>query len=156
MRFRPLLLAALLTAGGAADASAEDGDGSRPQTEAARAEAEASVEAVAAYGEVDVEGLVALIEAGTVTVFDANRPGTRARYGVVPGAVLLPSHEYDASTVLASVGDDTLVFYCANPRCTASDRAAEVALAAGFGDVRVLRAGIMGWVEAGQAVDTVE
>ena len=44
------------------------------------------------------------------------------------------------------------MFYCANTDCNASDSAAYRAKEAGHTNVKVLRAGIQGWVDAGQPV----
>jgi rhodanese-related sulfurtransferase len=86
-------------------------------------------------------------------VFDANSKGTRESMGVIPTAVLLPSaSSYDLALLPADKATP-VVFYCANEKCTASHTAAKRAMAAGYGDVAVLSAGIKGWVEAGKAVD---
>ncbi len=82
---------------------------------------------------VSVGDLAALRTSGKVVVLDANGPETRSRYGVIPGAVLL----------------------CANERCMASHKAAQRAIDAGFTDVSVLPAGIMGWKNAGQPTGTL-
>ena len=69
----------------------------------------------------------------------------------MPGAKLLTSaNSYAVESELPSDKSSRLVFYCANPRCTASDAAARRAVEAGYANVAVLRAGIMGWAEAGQ------
>jgi|GEM_PF-940936 len=87
------------------------------------------------------------------TVFDANGKETRAKQGIIPTAVLLPSSsEYDLA-LLPKDKASPVVFYCANEKCTASHTAAKRALQAGHSDVAVLGAGIKGWVEAGKAVD---
>jgi rhodanese-related sulfurtransferase len=86
-------------------------------------------------------------------VFDANGKGTRDKMGVIPTAVLLPTaSEYDLALLPADKATP-VVFYCANEKCTASHTAAKRAMAAGYGDVAVLGAGIKGWVDAGKAVD---
>lgn len=88
---------------------------------------------------------------GKVSVYDVNPAELRAKEGVIPGAILLgSSSEYDVS-LLPGDKNEKLVFYCANTRCTASHRAAERALGAGYTDVNVLPAGIKGWKEAGKA-----
>lgn len=86
-------------------------------------------------------------------VFDANGKETRAKEGVIPTAVLLPSSsEYDLA-LLPKDNATPVVFYCANEKCTASHTAAKRAIAAGHTDVAVLGAGISGWVKAGKAVE---
>ena len=86
----------------------------------------------------------------SASVFDANDADTRKEYGVVPGAVLLSGKDYPLSTLPASKADK-LVFYCGGTQCRASDQAAKRAAGAGYSDVSVMRAGIRGWKDAGQA-----
>jgi hypothetical protein len=48
-------------------------------------------------------------------IYDANPADTRADYGVIPKARMLPSpDEYDVATELPSNKNATLVFYCHN------------------------------------------
>ena len=95
-----------------------------------------------------------LQKAGKVAFLDANNKDTRAKFGVIPGATLLTSfNEYDPTKELPKAKDAKLVFYCASTKCTASDKAAEKALEAGYTDVNILREGIAGWKEAGAPVD---
>jgi len=82
---------------------------------------------------------------------DANDSDTRKEYGVVPGAILLASHQEYPLTVLPAAKTDKLVFYCGGTQCRASDKAALRAASAGYSDVSVMRAGIRGWKDAGQA-----
>ena len=104
--------------------------------------------------EVSVKELAKMIENGKVSVFDANGAETRTKFGSIPQAALLTSSsEYDLS-VLPADKSQMLVFYCANTRCTASDAAAKRAIAAGYTNVAVLRVGIKGWADAGQATST--
>lgn len=100
--------------------------------------------------EVTVVDLAQLIADDKVIVFDANGDEVRRKFGSIPGATLLASSSgYDLS-VLPAEKTKKLVFYCANPRCTAAEKAADRARVAGH-EVLVLRAGIAGWVDAGQA-----
>jgi hypothetical protein len=48
-------------------------------------------------------------------IYDANPPDTRAEYGVIPKARMLPSaDEYDVAAELPSNKSAALVFYCHN------------------------------------------
>ena len=86
-----------------------------------------------------------------VQIYDANHPDTRAEYGVIPGAHLLPSASgYSVAQTLPANKDAKLVFYCANTQCMASHEAARRAVGAGYKDVSVMADGIMGWKKAGQ------
>jgi len=98
--------------------------------------------------EVSVAEAAAQLEAGAVAV-DANSDETRAERGVVPGARLLTSSSRYEASELPSDTSTSLIFYCASTRCSASDGAAERAREHGYENVSVMRAGIAGWVEAG-------
>jgi len=86
---------------------------------------------------------------------DANGEATRKKMGVIPGAVLLTDSEAFALSELPADKAKPLVFYCANTHCSASDEAAGRALTAGYKNVKVLTAGIAGWVEAGKKVQNI-
>ncbi|MEM1030664.1 MAG: rhodanese-like domain-containing protein [Myxococcota bacterium] len=93
-----------------------------------------------------------LADKGCVPV-DANGDATREKYGTLPGAVLLTSDtKYDVSE-LPEDKDANLVFYCGSQACMSAPKAAEVAQAAGYKNVSVMRAGIKGWVEEGKDTD---
>jgi len=103
--------------------------------------------------ELSVEQVAKLAKAGTIVLVDANGTAGRKAHGVIPGARLLTSAaSYDVAELPEDKGA-TLVFYCANTKCTASDAAAKRAKEAGYTDVHVLRAGIMGWTDAGQPAE---
>jgi len=90
-----------------------------------------------------------------VHIFDANGSKTRSEEGVIPGAVLLSSSgDYDTAKELPSDHKAALVFYCYNPRCTASHTAAERATKAGYSNVNVFSDGIIGWKENGEKTET--
>lgn len=82
----------------------------------------------------------------TVTVIDVNSRGswTQAR---VPGASNLDPAEYKESDLPADKSA-LLVFYCSNPMCRKAPNAARRAKKLGYTDVRVMSAGISGWLAA--------
>ena len=87
-------------------------------------------------------------------VYDVNGQRTRERFGVIPGATQLSSAaRYDVKASLPASLDKTLVFYCSSEACTASHTAANRALEAGYKEVYVLGAGILGWTKAGKPVE---
>ena len=100
--------------------------------------------------EVTVSDVEHFVKDKSATILDANDSDTRKEYGVVPGAVLLSGKEYPLSALPAAKADK-LVFYCGGTQCRASDKAAARAASAGYSDVSVMRAGIRGWKDAGQA-----
>ena len=85
-----------------------------------------------------------LLPEGRVTVFDVN---AKARWAVahVPGARNLDPVDF-AGTELPADRDRPLVFYCSNFMCRKAPIAARRAKAMGHADVRVMSAGIQGWV----------
>ena len=113
----------------------------------------------AKFGLIQVADLKKLMADTThkVAIFDANGESTRKKDGIIPGAVLLSSfNHYDIAKELPADKNTTLVFYCANPKCTASHTAAERAMEAGYTKVAVLTDGIQGWVKAGEKADTMK
>lgn len=80
-----------------------------------------------------------------VVVVDANNEQARAEAGMVPGAIKLSSYNQYNLAELPTDKNTTLVFYCYNSYCQASHAAAARALQAGYTDVRVMKAGIVGW-----------
>jgi rhodanese-related sulfurtransferase len=66
----------------------------------------------------------------------------------VPGARHLDPVAFAASDLPADPAA-TLVFYCSNPMCRKAPNAARRAKQMGYADVRVLSAGISGWVGDG-------
>jgi rhodanese-related sulfurtransferase len=102
---------------------------------------------------VTVAELETMLAKNTCTPVDANGPETRKNRGVIPGAIRLSDYETFAAAELPADKARALVFYCANEQCGASHEAAKKALATGHTDVRVLTAGIKGWVDAGKLVE---
>jgi rhodanese-related sulfurtransferase len=99
----------------------------------------------------DVEKKMA---SGDCTVVDANSASTRETNGVLEGAILIDNYRTFDFANLDVSKDSSVVFYCGSTMCTASDKAATRATAAGFTDVKVMREGIKGWKKAGK--NTVE
>ncbi|MHB8876052.1 MAG: rhodanese-like domain-containing protein [Myxococcaceae bacterium] len=103
---------------------------------------------------ITVAELATLREAKQAKPVDVNGAETRAKFGVIPGAVLLTSSSaFDPAKELPAAKDSKLVFYCANTRCTASTTAALRALGAGYTDVSILPDGIKGWKDAGKTTE---
>jgi rhodanese-related sulfurtransferase len=100
--------------------------------------------------EASVSELVSWTAAREAIAVDANDPQTRARHGIIPGALLLTSSSEYPLAELPADRRVRLVFYCANERCSASQAAARRAVEHGYSDVAVLAAGIFGWKKAGQ------
>jgi rhodanese-related sulfurtransferase len=91
--------------------------------------------------------LHALIQNAAVTAIDVNarQSWLQAR---VPGALHLDPLAFTERD-LPSAKDSPLVFYCSNPWCRKAPNAARRAEGMGYHDVRVMAAGISGWLDAG-------
>lgn len=103
--------------------------------------------------DMSVDQLATALADKTILPVDVNSAATRAEFGTIPGATLLSSAS--DITQLPENRDTALVFYCANPNCTAAPAAAAAARVAGYKNVSLLSAGIQGWVDAGQEVAPV-
>ncbi len=103
----------------------------------------------------ELSQLTALLASGESAVLcDANTSETRARFGVIPGAILLSHYrDYDVSSELPADRGRKLVFYCHSPQCGAAADAARVAVAAGYADVAVYPNGILGWRDGNRPVE---
>jgi rhodanese-related sulfurtransferase len=90
------------------------------------------------------DGLREMLQKQHVTVFDVNSPQSWAK-AHVPGALHLDPadfHDRDLPPDKAS----SLVFYCSNPLCRKAPNAARLAKKLGYTDVKVMSAGINGWL----------
>jgi rhodanese-related sulfurtransferase len=87
-------------------------------------------------------------KSANVAIIDVNDDETRATKGIVPGAIKLSSYDKFSMNELPADKNATLVFYCYNSLCPASGLAADRAIDAGYKDVRVMKAGIIGWNDA--------
>jgi rhodanese-related sulfurtransferase len=84
-------------------------------------------------------------------IFDLNAPHSW-RTARVPGATHL-GVDFDPS-VLPQDRAAALVFYCSNPLCSKAPRAARRAEKLGYTDVRVMSAGMTGWLSAQLPTDS--
>lgn len=96
--------------------------------------------------------LLPLAERGSVTVFDVNAMPSweRAR---VPGARHLDPQRFEVRDLPEDASAD-LVFYCSNPLCRKAPLAARRARDLGYPNVRVMSAGIQGWLAQGLPVES--
>jgi rhodanese-related sulfurtransferase len=89
---------------------------------------------------------------GSTSVIDVNSPQSWAT-AHVPGAINLDPIAYSPSDLPSDKGAH-LVFYCSNPWCRKAPNAARRAGSLGYRNVRVMSAGIKGWLEADLPVET--
>ena len=88
-----------------------------------------------------------LIQEKGATIIDVNAPESWMR-AHVPGAVNLDPAGYSDAD-LPPDKNAALVFYCSNPLCRKAPGAARRAAKMGYRNVRVMSAGINGWLSAG-------
>jgi len=98
--------------------------------------------------------LLALAQDAQVTVFDVN-PFSSWQRAHVPGARPLDPAHVERDT-LPAARDAQLVFYCSNPLCRKAPLAARRARELGYPNVRVMSAGIQGWLAAGLPIESGE
>lgn len=97
------------------------------------------------------KALHALLPRGAVHVYDVNSAPSW-REARVPGARHLDPEAYAAAD-LGAATDAVLVFYCSGPLCRKAPNAARRAQRMGYADVRVMAAGMRGWLDAGLPVE---
>jgi len=123
---------------------------------AAAAPSAASADPHAGFDKVSVDQVATLLETRKAQAVDANGADTRKEMGTLPGAVLLTNYRsFDLSELPADKSQE-LVFYCGGEACTAAPTAAKRAKEAGYTDVKVMSAGISGWVKAHKPVDKLD
>lgn len=74
--------------------------------------------------------------------------------GHIPGAVNIPLDRIAHQARERFDEDDTLVVYCKDEECAASPKAAQKLEALGFENVLDYEAGLKGWEEAGNEVES--
>ena len=96
-------------------------------------------------------GLQELLARDAALVIDVNSPASWAQTRV-PGARNLDPTTFEPDEL---PGDRAglVVFYCSNPLCRKAPNAAKRARRLGYENVRVMSAGIKGWVGAGLPVE---
>lgn len=100
---------------------------------------------------ISTEELNEILPQEHVHVFDMNDP-VRWQTTHIPGAQNLDPNSFSESDLKADK-NSTIVFYCSNPMCRKAPNAAKKVKGMGFNDVRVLSAGITGWMSDGYEVE---
>lgn len=150
------LLGLLGAAGGCSKSSGEPNSSADQSAAGAQPSPTAPSPQAAPIPTISVDELEARLARGDCRAVDANGDATRRRLGVIPGAVLLSDYEtFIPPRELPADKSAGLVFYCANEHCGASEEAAARAITAGYTDVQVLPAGILGWKQAGKQTATL-
>ena len=105
------------------------------------------------YPTITVAEVKSAIESKKVVLLDANGTGTWKR-GHIPGAIDYASNESNLAGLLPKDKSALIVAYCGGPKCRAYQAAAKAAEKLGYKNVKHLVAGISGWKEAGEKVET--
>lgn len=105
------------------------------------------------YAEISVQDLDAAIKAGKVTVIDVNGSDSYANRGHVPGAIDFVANKEKLASLLPADKSQLIVAYCGGPDCGAYAKAANAAAELGYTNVKHLKAGIAGWLEASMPVE---
>ncbi|CAN5457407.1 rhodanese-like domain-containing protein [soil metagenome] len=98
--------------------------------------------------------LYEMISNDHVTVVDENTQQSWIR-AHVPGALNLDTVDYSVRDLPADKKSN-LVFYCSNPMCRKAPNAALRAGKMGYTSVKVMPAGIRGWISAGLPTESEE
>ncbi|MTI86759.1 MAG: rhodanese-like domain-containing protein [Balneolaceae bacterium] len=97
------------------------------------------------------EALHQKIQEHPVTVFDVNSEQSWMEHHV-PGAQSLNPNSFNEGQ-LPPNKSSLLVFYCSNPMCRKAPNAAKKAKKMGFENIKVMSAGINGWLSANLPVE---
>lgn len=105
------------------------------------------------FPDVSVKEVKALSESKKAVIIDVNGSKSYAK-GHVPGALDWEAIEASLAAKLPKDKDTPIVAYCGGPKCQAYQKAAKAATKLGYKNVKHMSAGISGWKEAGQPVET--
>lgn len=105
-------------------------------------------EAVREHPSMKPSEAILLLEESGAAFIDARSPD---EYGAarIPGALNIPpsvSREELAIKTALLANDGTVIVYCSDPYCDRSRDTADLLVAQGFDDVRVMEEGIQGWI----------
>jgi rhodanese-related sulfurtransferase len=92
------------------------------------------------------DALHKMMQGQKATIIDVNSPQSWSK-AHVPGALNLDPVNYSDGDLPAD-REASLIFYCSNPLCTKAPNAARRAKKMGYGNVKVMSAGISGWLSA--------
>jgi rhodanese-related sulfurtransferase len=107
----------------------------------------------AQYPDITIPELKSAIAANKVVLLDVN--GTESwQKGHIPGAIDFASAKEKLASVLPKDKSALVVAYCGGPKCGAYQAAAKAAEKLGYTNVKHLVAGISGWHDAGEKMDS--
>lgn len=154
-----LVLAAISAAGCSKEVPAESTDpaSDKPATQAvdetASVKGEKEVDSHDRFAKLAVDEVDRLLNEKKAVAVDANNDETRQELGTLPGALLLSNaRQFEMSELPKDKGTE-LIFYCGSEKCMSAPKAAARAQEAGYSQVKVMPAGIRGWVSSGKPVE---
>jgi rhodanese-related sulfurtransferase len=105
------------------------------------------------FADISIKDVKALTATKQAVILDVN--GTKSyEKGHVPTALNFEAVSAKLASVLPPDKDTLIVAYCGNPKCKAYKEAAEAAAKLGYKNVKHMSAGIAGWKDAGETVET--
>jgi rhodanese-related sulfurtransferase len=105
------------------------------------------------YPEITIPELKTAISDKKVVLLDANGTDKWAK-GHIPGAIDFTATQDKLASVLPKDKSALVVAYCGGPRCRAYEAAAKAAEKLGYTNVKHLTAGISGWHDAGEKMES--
>ena len=107
------------------------------------------------YPDISITELEAAIKKGDVILIDVNGSDSYAK-GHIPGAIDFRAKKDDLASALGDNKEKLVVAYCGGPTCSAYKAGASAAEAAGFKNIKLLSAGISGWLQAGKDTEKAD
>ena len=102
------------------------------------------------YAHVSIDEVQKFLGKPSVFIFDVNVPEIWAAHHL-PGAIHVTSP--NLKKFLPANKTAILIFYCAEPRCSAAEAAATEAARLRYTRVYVMPEGIFGWINAGKPIE---
>ena len=105
------------------------------------------------FPDITIKEVKGLTVSKKAVIIDVN--GTESyQKGRVPGALNYEAIQDKLASALPADKNTLIVAYCGNPKCTAYKEAAEAAAKLGYKNVKHMSAGIFGWKQAGEKVES--
>jgi rhodanese-related sulfurtransferase len=105
------------------------------------------------YPEITIPQLKTAMAEKKVILLDANGTDKWSK-GHIPGAIDFASAQAKLAKVLPKDKSALVVAYCGGPKCRAYEAAAKAAEKLGYTNVKHLTAGISGWHDAGEKMES--
>jgi rhodanese-related sulfurtransferase len=107
----------------------------------------------AEFPDISIKEVRALTGSKQAVIIDVNGSESYQK-GHVPGALNYEAIADKLAGALPADKNALIIAYCGNPKCKAYKEAAEAAAKLGYKNVKHMSAGIAGWKDAGEKVET--